>query len=72
MSYEPAGSIEVILSVVPMVNVPPLPPELLLLLPEQPASTKAVAASAADTASRRLPLMCADLISEYLFLVWGH
>ncbi len=59
-----------ILSVVPIVRAPP--PELLLLLPEQPASTKAVAATAADMASRRLPLMCADLISVYLFLVWDR
>src|SRR6478735_19325 len=70
LSYEPAGSIEVILSVVPMVSAPPPPPEPLLL-PEQPASTSAVAANAADTASRRRPPLDADLISVYLFLVWG-
>src|SRR4051794_27078972 len=55
LSYEPAGSRVVTLSLVPMVRVPPLlsPDPLSSLLPPQAASTRAVAATPAVATTRR-------------------
>src|SRR4051812_35831835 len=56
LSYEPAGSSVVTLSVVPIVSVPPLPlPESPLSpsLPPHAASTRAVAATPAVATMRR-------------------
>src|SRR5947209_16585463 len=76
LSYEPAGSIVVILSVVPMVSVPlaePPPPPLLLPLPLEPlpppqaVRASAVTATPAVATSARRPLLGTDL-TRYLDL----
>src|SRR6476661_3367650 len=69
LSYAPAGSSVVTLSLVPMVRVPPLPEEedpLLLLLPPQAVSTRAVAATPAVAITRRR-LLEPDLIRYLVF-----
>src|SRR3954468_6061173 len=68
LSYEPAGSIDVILSVVPIVRAPPAeePPPLLPPPPPQAASVSAVTVMPAVAISARRPLE-PDLIRYLVF-----
>jgi hypothetical protein len=66
LSYEPAGSRVVTLSVVPTVIDVAAPSDESLLLPEvpaQPETARAVTANAAVTVAIRLPVVDADAIS---------
>src|SRR3954452_6883058 len=69
LSYEPAGSIVVILSLVPMVSVPPPPePPLSLLPPPHAVSASAVTAMPDVAASRRRPLLETEFIRYLVFV----
>jgi hypothetical protein len=70
LSYDPAGSSEVTLSVVPIVSDFEPPDELLLDPPAQPERVSAAIATPAVAAAIRRPVREADVISVYLFLGW--
>src|SRR3954470_3024165 len=74
LSYEPAGSMLVILSLVPMVSAPPLlPPEPPLPSPPpQAVRARAVIAMPAPAASARRPPLETDLIRYLVFMGAGR
>src|SRR5690554_4377374 len=68
LSYEPAGSRNVTLSVVPIVIASP--PAGVSVPPAQPARTSTAAAVPPSTARPRLLFVDPDDISDYLSVVW--